>query len=69
MGPVKWLLGVREIDRVAFVRHVLRIHSQFRPEASFQIVVDADEDLSFPILANDLSKICAEVAFPSARRP
>jgi hypothetical protein len=63
---VKWLLGVPEIDRVAFVGHVLRIHGQFRPEARLQIVVDADEDLSFPILANDLSEVRAEVAFSSA---
>src|SRR6516164_2041667 len=65
-AEVKWLLGVPEIDRVAFVRHVLRINSQFRPEARLQIVVDADENLSLPIRAYDLSEVCAEVAFPSA---
>src|SRR5262249_11846454 len=39
---------------------------QFRPEARLQIVVDTDENLSFPLVANDLSEVCAEVAFPSA---
>src|SRR6516165_6603769 len=61
-----WLLGIPEIDCATFVGHVLWINSQFRPEASFQIVVDADENLSLPICAYDLSEVCSEVAFSSA---